>query len=934
MKKILILFVSMCLSSGFAQDLDLNASIPLDKDVKTGKLKNGLTYYIKKNKKPENKVDLRLVVNAGSILETDKQQGLAHYMEHMCFNGTKRFPKNTLVDYLQSIGVQFGMHLNAYTSFDETVYFLPIPSDDKTKLKKGFEILEDWAFNTTLTKEEIAKEKGIILEELRMGQGADQRMREKYLPKIMNNALYAERLPIGKKEILETFKDEEIIKFYKDWYRPNLMAVIVVGDIEVNEMEKMIEEHFGSYQNPKNAPERKIFELPNHKNTLVAIETDKEATSSSVEVYYKENGLPKITKTIGDYKTKLADNLFSSMINARLDELANSSTPPYSYAYSFHGGTWARSKEAFQSFAMSSDGKQLEALKVVLIENERVKRHGFTETELERAKKEFMSYIEKAYKEKDKSNSNSFVSSYQGHFLENSPAPGIEFMYNMSQKMLPTITLKEVNALIKDYIKEENRVIVLTAPEKEGVKKPTEAEVLALLDLSKENIEPYQDKAVAQSIVRNPIAPGKILKKESNDKIGTKTLHLSNGATVIYKKTDFKNDEILFNAISIGGMNLYDDATYKKVQFAMNGLAEAGYSGLSQNDLTKFMSGKIANLNAFSSSFTDNMNGSCSPKDLETFMQMIYANFTDVNLDKAAFEGYKTKQNNFFGNMKSNPMFFFQNELMTYLNSKNPRYNGMIPDEKTWNETDYELAHKIYKERFSNASDFTFLFVGNVEDQQMETFATNYLAALPGNNTKEKIKDLPYRMIKGDLKKVVNTGKDPKANVRIMFYGDCTYDKDEAMAMQALGEILSIKLIEEVREKESGVYSIRAGGSINKLPSGSYSFNINFPCAPDSAERLAGISLKELQKIIDNGPDEKELNKFKEAEKLEYKKKIKENKYWMDNFNTAVRNESNPENILTYQERVTNVTAKQVQEVAKKYLSKDKTIAIQLPEVQ
>jgi zinc protease len=319
-----------------AQELKGDALIPFDSSVRTGKLENGLTYYIKKNGKPENKVDLRLVINAGSILENDDQQGLAHFMEHMCFNGTKRFPKNKLVDYLQSIGVKFGQHLNAYTSFDETVYFLPIPSDDPEKLEKGFQIIEDWAFNAVLTPEEIDKERGVVLEEYRIGLGADKRMLGRYMPKMMYNSHYANRLPIGKKEILENFTHDKLVSFYKDWYRPNLMSVIVVGDIDVDAMEKKVKDHFSSYQNPKNERPRKVYELPNHKETFIAVESDKEASSAQVQLMYKDYDAPKPMVTITDYKKEITEGLFSTMLNNRLDELTNSPTPPFTFGYSYH----------------------------------------------------------------------------------------------------------------------------------------------------------------------------------------------------------------------------------------------------------------------------------------------------------------------------------------------------------------------------------------------------------------------------------------------------------------------------------------------------------------------------------------------------------------------------------------------------------------------
>lgn len=934
MKRILksVLVLLLFPTANFAQELKGTDAIPFDSDVRKGTLKNGLTYYIRKNAKPENKVDLRLVINAGSILENDDQQGLAHFMEHMCFNGTKRFPKNQLVDYLQSIGVKFGQHLNAYTSFDETVYFLPIPSDNAEKLEKGFQILEDWAFNANLTPEEIDKERGVVLEEYRLGLGADKRMEDKYIPKMMYNSQYANRLPIGKKEILENFTYDKLTSFYKDWYRPNLMAVIVVGDIDVAAMEKKIKDHFEGYQNPKNEKPRKTFDVPNHKETFVSIESDKEAAQTQIQLLYKDYGTRKPNKTYNDLKENMTEGLFATMLNNRLNELTNSPTPPFTYGFTYHGGTFARDKEAFQSFAMIDETKQLEALKVLVSENERVKKYGFTAGEFERAKAEILARSESAYKDRDKKESEDYVWQYQSNFLEQSPSPSSEWSYKTTQGLVPKINLADVNALIKDYLKDDNRVVVITSPEKEGLKKVTEKEVLAAITINANDLKPYEDKAVASSLLRHPVKAGSITKKETNAKIGATTLTLSNGAKVTYKKTDFKNDEILLEAISLGGTNLYTNDEIKKTQFANNGLAEAGFSGLNQNDIDKFMAGKIANVSPFINATTEGFRGSTTPKDLEYAFQMLHAYFTDLNFDTAAFEGYKQKQSNFTDNLISQPSFYFQQEFYTYLNKENPRWNGIVPTAEKWAVTDYQLAYNKYKERFANAADFEFFFVGNVDDAAMEDFAKKYIASLPSTATKETTKDLGYRFLKGDLKKVVNKGKDPKSNVTIMFYGDATYTPKEAVALTALGEVLSIKLIEELRENESGVYGVSARGSMNKIPYGSYNFNITFPCGPENAEKLTASALAELDKIIKNGPEEKDVNKYKEAEALEYKKKMKENRYWMTNFTRSYNNGTNPEDILVASENVKAVTAKEIQDVARKYLTKDKVIGVLMPE--
>jgi len=915
-----------------AQEQNGNDPIPFDPNVKTGKLKNGLTYYIRKNTKPEDKVDLRLVVNAGSVLEDDDQQGLAHFMEHMNFNGTKRFPKNKLVDYLQSIGVKFGQHLNAYTSFDETVYFLPIPSDSPEKLEKGFQVIEDWAFNAVLTPEEIDKERGVVLEEYRLGLGADDRMMKRYIPKMLYKSHYADRMPIGKKEILENFKYDRVVKFYKDWYRPDLMAVIVVGDIDVAAMEKKIQEHFGSYKNPKNERPRATFEVPNHKETFVAIESDKESPYAQVQLMYKDHGLPTPTVTINDYKSDLKKSLFTTMLNNRLEELTHAATPPFTYGFSYHGQSWVRSKEAYQSFAMTADNKQLDALKVLVEENLRVKKFGFTQGELDRAKTEYLANMEKRYNDRNKTESEQFVGEYQSYFIDKEPTPGIEWEYATMQKIIPAINLNDVNGFVKEYIKDDNRVVVLTGPEKDGLKKPTEQQVLDVINNAGDNITAYQDVAVAKSLLRTEIKPGSIVSKETNPKLGTTTLTLSNGARVTYKKTDFKNDEVLMNAVSFGGTNYYSNDDQKKTQFANGALTEAGFSGLKVNDINKFMTGKIAQVRPYIGTVTEGFNGSATPKDLEYMFQMVYAYFTDLNLDKEAFNTYKQKQSSFYDNMASDPEYFFQQEFYTYLYQENPRFNGFIPTEKTWASTDYDLAYKKYKERFANAGDFEFYFVGNVDDKTMADYASKYIASLPSSGQKEKATDLGYRMLKGEHKRIVNKGSEPKSNVTIMYYGDAAYSNKEAQALDALGEILTIKLVEELREKESGVYGVGARGNLSKVPYGSYSFSISFPCGPENAEKLTESALRELQKVIDNGPTATDLAKYKEAELLEYKKNMKENRFWLNNLSSSYTYGENPENILIVEQKINSLTTKDVQDVAKKYLTKEKVVGILMPE--
>lgn len=942
-KQVLVVALFLFVAFSFAQEKTKDnpksasveikdAAIPTDPNIRTGKLANGLTYYIRNNGKPEDKVVLRLVVNVGSIVEDDDQQGLAHFMEHMNFNGTKNFKKNELVDYLQSIGVEFGADLNAYTSFDETVYMLPIPSDDEEKLEKGFQIIEDWAFNTLLTEEEINKERGVVLEEYRLGLGAGKRMLGNYLPKIMHNSKYAERLPIGKKDVLENFKPEVLRRFKDDWYRPSLMSVVAVGDVDIDKLEAKIKKHFSSYKAVKNPRERKVFEVPTHKETLIAIEIDKEATFNQVQLLYKDSGFPKADITESDYRKSMVKNLFSQMINNRLDELGNGEKPPFVNGYTYHGGTWARSKQAYQSFAMTSPTGQLAALKVLLEENARVKKYGFQKGEFERAKKDVMARMDKMLLNKDKTESENYVYEYVNNFLEQEPIPGIEWEHDFHKKALSTISLEEVKSLIKDYLHEDNRVIVLTGAEKEGVVKVTEQEVLDLLaEVEKADIKPYEDKDLGDALMSELPKIGAIIKEVKNEGLGTTTLTLVNGATVTYKKTDFKTDEVIMRAFSYGGTSLYDTETLFKTANANRGLTDAGINGFSKTDLGKLLSGKIARVSPFIGGISEGLTGSSTPKDLETMFQMIYLNFTALNKDEKAFNSYVSKQKAFLGNILSNPNFYFMIEFGKFSNKNNKRFVG-FPNAESWDAADYNLAYEKYQERFANAGDFNFYFVGNFDEDKLKAFVKQYIASLPSSEVREEFKDHGFRPLSGSFEKIIKKGTEPKSSVKISFTGETVYNAKEAYLLESLGEILTIKLIEKLREEESGVYGVGARGSMNKFPYASYNFSISFPCGPENVEKLKEAALAELQSVIDNGPTEIDVNKIKESQLLKYKENLKQNKFWLRTLSDADFDKKDRSKIIGQTKEIDAINAEDIQAVAKKYLTKGYVFGVLYPE--
>ncbi|WP_415328756.1 M16 family metallopeptidase [Chryseobacterium sp. MMS23-Vi53] len=929
MKKMLSSFAVVFLMSAnaFAQN------IPTDPSVRIGTLSNGMKYYIKKNNLPEKKVDFRLAINAGSILEDENQRGLAHFMEHMNFNGTKNFPDNKLVDFLQSIGVKFGQHLNAYTSFDETVYMLPVPLDKPGNLDAGLKVMEDWAFNATLSDEQINKERGVVLEELRLGLGADKRMSDKYLPKLLYKSQYANRLPIGKKEVLENFKPEVIRQFHKDWYRPDLMAIVVVGDINVDEVEKKIKTNFSSYKNPAKPRERKVFDMPNHKETLVAIETDPDATRSMVQFTMKDSEAYQPDVTVEQYNQSLIEQITTTMLNNRLGELVNSTNPPFTYGSVYHGGTYARTKEAFQGFAMVKDGNQLSALKVLLEEVERAKKFGFTQSELDRAKAQVISNVERSYNNRDKTESDMLVDEYVRNFLEQEPIPGIAWEYEDTKKFLPSVTLAQTNDVIKKMVKDDSRVVVITGPKKDNVQMPTEAMVLNTFESVKmADLKPYQEKATIKNLVKPFKSEAKIAKTETDAKLGTTTWTLSNGAKVTFKKTDFKDDEIVFAARSLGGSSLINDADFNKTQFAFSALSEAGVNGFSKADLTNYLAGKQVSVNPSIGTVTEGVSGRTNQKDLSTAMELMYAYFTGLNYNPDAFNAYKTKQSAMLDNLLSNPQFYFSSEHAKFMNQKNPRFIGIIPMEKDWANTDYKKAYDIYKEKFANAGNFQFYFVGNIDEATFKNEVLQYIGSLPTSGKTTTFKDTGYRPMTGDYSKVYKKGKDPKSMVTIAYSCEAPYNEKDALALEALGEVATIKVIEKLREDESGIYGGGARGGMNKVPYNTYNFSIQFPCGPENADKLTKSAIAELQKLIDKGPEQKDLDKYKEGEYNDYKTSMKDNMFWMNSLTKNQLDGSDKYEILNYQDKVKALTVKDLQDVAKKYLTKGRIVATLMPE--
>ncbi|HEX7844204.1 MAG TPA: insulinase family protein [Chitinophagaceae bacterium] len=912
--------------------IDPSQMMPLDPKVRIGKLSNGLTYYIRHNSLPEKRVELRLVVNTGSVMEDDDQLGLAHFMEHMNFNGTKRFPKNELVSYLQSIGVQFGADLNAYTGFDETVYILPVPTDKPGLVDKGLQILEDWSHNATLDSIEIEKERGVVIEEWRLSRGADERMMKQTLPLQYKGSKYANRLPIGTKESLEKFTPAALRRFYKDWYRPDMQALVVVGDIDVNEMELKIKDMFGDIPAASAPRKREEFPVPDHSEVLTAVAKDKENAFPVVEILFKKDPQPETT--VGDYSHYMNRLLFTGMLNNRFRELALKPNPPFIGAGSYYGSSYARTKDAFQLFANTSDTGIGKSLYVMMEEARRVVLHGFTPAELELQKKQIQSSYDRAFSEREKQESFKYVDEYVNNFLVKEPIPGIEWEYDFVKQHLATVKLADINKLAGEWVTKNNLVVTMNAPEKDGVKIPSAEEVkniLAAVDVA--TIEPLKEKVLATALMdASKLKAGKIVSSTEDEEVGTTTLKLSNGVTVILKPTNFKNDEILVRAFSKGGHSLVKDADYYSAFNAAGIVQASGVGEFSVIDLGNMLKGRNTNVNMSITQTTEGMMGSTMPKEAETLLQLIHLYFTKPRKDKDAFTSYITKQKQLYANLTSNPQIYYSAEFQKLMTNNHPR-GGSLPKPEDFDKINLDRAIQIYKERFGNAGDFTFLFVGAIDEATLKPLLEKYLGSLPATGQKETFKDLGIRPPAGKVEKVINKGEEPQSLVSIVFTAPVAYNPNDAYALKSLGEAVSIKLIEQLREEKGSVYGVSAVGGMQKIPYSYSSFYINFPCAPENTDTLTKAAIDEIRKVIKVGVSAEDLAKVKEQQKRKLEVDMKQNQFWMSSLYDAYFNGNNPKLILQKEKQITALTAKMMQDAAKKYINPSRYIrAVLKPE--
>jgi zinc protease len=879
---IFALLVGICCAQPSAKSTD---PLPVDPKVRYGVLPNGMKYFIKQNTKPEKRAELRLVVNAGSTMENDDQQGLAHFVEHMAFNGSKNFKKNDLVNYLEGIGTKFGPDLNAYTSFDETVYMLQIPTDKQDIYNKGFLILEDWSHSLSFDSAEVEKERGVVMEEWRLGQGAFERMSRKYWPVLFKDARYADRFPIGKPEILKNCKQGLLRDFYNDWYRPDLQAIIVVGDIDVEATQALIKEHFGRIPSVKNPRELKNWPVPDQKDFRVSVVSDKESPYNVLQLMYFSD--PKKIKTYADYREHLKRELFNGMISARLTELTKKPNSPVIYGGAGYYGT-VRNKDAYTCFALFPNGKATSAVETIAMENERVKRYGFTSTEFERRKKQLLTEFEQRFNERDKTESKSIVSEYVQFFLTGDAIPGIENEFKYIKDLMPGITLEEVNELAKVWIKNngENGMAVLMMAEKEGNKIPSEAEVRDVFTkaVQRTDITKYDDKVVNSPLITSKITPQKVVK--TTDKgYGVTEWTLGNGARVLIKQTEFKDDEVLLNAFSWGGTNLYADKDFRSAD-ASNGVQEMmGFGNFDATALEKYLQDKTASLHTGVIPLCETLDGQSGKKDVETLLQLVYAAFVMPRMDSSAFIAYIQQQKGFIQNMSSDPRQVFSDSVRYVMSGYH--FRGKPESETTVNEIKLDRSYQIYKERFQDPSDFVFTIIGSIKPDSLKLLVEKYIGGISASLKRETCKDVNMKTPTGNISKTFKKGNEPRSSVQLMWNGDVEYTRKSRFESRALSNLLNITLRENLREDKGGVYGVGIYAQLEHFPKGAYKYTCVFSCAPDNVEKLISAAKEEIDAVKKNGCNEINLGKIKETLLKEREVQLKDNRFWLSYISNA-----------------------------------------------
>ena len=903
--------------------------LPTDPNVRIGKLENGLTYYIRHNQIPEKQADFYIAQKVGSILEEDSQRGLAHFLEHMCFNGTTNFPGNLLREYLESIGVKFGANLNAYTSVDETVYNISnVPMVREGVIDSCLLILHDWANDLTLDPKEIDKERGVIHEEWRSRTGAMMRMYEKTFPVMFKDSKYAYRLPIGIMEVVDNFPYKDLRDYYEKWYRPDQQGIIVVGDIDVDQIEAKIKKIFSPIEMPANAAKREYFPVPDNDEPLITVAKDREQQIPMIYIYYKHDVFPNSEKNNAGYLAySYMTSMISQMLNARMAEMVQKPDAPFLQAAAMDGDFMvAKTKAAFTGVAVSKEDGILTATEALVREIERVRQFGFTPGEYARAKADYLAALESAYNERNKRRTDEYVQEYVRHFIDNEPIPGIEIEYQVMKAMAPQIPVEAINEVLKQFIGEKNIVLSVFCPDKESMKYPTEAELKAALEKVKnEKIEAYVDRVSNEPLLKEKPQGGKVVKTEDG-MFGSKILTLNNGVRVIMKPTQFKADEVQMDAFSKGGTSLFKDEDVLQFSLMNQVVPLGGLGNFNAIDLDKVLAGKMASASAFVNTNSEGLKGACAPKDLETMLQLVYLRFTAPRMDKDAFDSFITRSKAAQANREANPQTALSDTVSVAMYNHHPRALDLKAE--MFDDVDYDKIMALYKDRFAEAGDFTFVFVGNISDADIPLIE-QYLGALPTIGRKENFRDTKMNFRKGlyenNFERKMETAK---ATVLIVNHGKVKFTHKNRLIMNMMGQLLDILYTQTVREEKGGSYGVSCQGSLIHYPKAQGLFQIVFETDPAKRAEMVEIVRQGLDQFIKEGPKAEDLAKVKEYMLKTHKENQKENVYWKN----ALYNYywDNMDVVSDYEATVNSITVKDLMSFAKKFFGQKNMLEVSM----
>lgn len=932
MKKLFLFVLMTC----FAANMYAQQVMPLQRDpnVRFGVLDNGLTYYLRHNEKPSQRADFYIAQKVGSVLEEENQRGLAHFLEHMAFNGTENLPGQMLRDYLQDNGVKFGENLNAGTGIDQTVYMVTnVPTTNPGLLDTCLLILHDWSSFISLDESEIDKERGVILEELRTTDNAQQRTMEKMLEDIYPNSPYANRLPGGLPEVVANFEYQTLRDYYHKWYRPDLQGIIVVGDIDVDAMENRIIEMFSDIKAPVNPAERPFFYIEDNVEPLVSICTDPELTNYQIQVMYKHDAFPDSLKNDANYLVfDYMISLIGDMFNNRINEIIQKANPPFVYAYGYYGDFYVSpTKDAWNLFAMPKDSDGIdEALTAIVEESNRLCQYGFTASEYERAKADYLEKLERRYEERNNTENRVYVNQCLNNFLENEPMMGIEQEYAFMQQIVPNMPLEVINMVVKEFIPENNLVLTLVAPEKEGEVIPTKEEFLNMYNEAfNKAVEPYFEEVYDGPMVENMPKPGKIKKEIEMPEFGATALILNNGVKVIYKQTNFKDAEIVMSAYSVGGISAVKDDDYTTLKEVSNIIDLGGVGNFSAVDLPKVLAGKSVSVTPEINYYSEGFSGTCTPKDLETMMQLVYLYFTQPRADEEAFNSYIQRSKSLLKNLELNPMVTFSDSITSLLYDNNPLATRLKMDD--YDNIDYAKAMEIYKDRFADPNNFVFTFVGNLDVETFKPLVEQYLGSLKKMKRKETWQDVGLGFTPKD--KVIHYKKqmeNPKTTVYLVYNGEMDYNFENMVYMSVLSDILDIVYTRSIREEEGGTYGVGVQGTVINRPDDSFYLLIAFDTNDDVYAKLVDIAKSELENIANNGPLQEDLSKVLENKLKKRAELLEDNNFW----DQAIMNYENDKiNIIeNYEEIIKSINVQTIADFTKNVINKYQKEIIQRPE--